>query len=80
MARLLAHLDLSCREADVVWYSMSFPSTGLAGIISLMVLGCSTKPSVTETQWRAEKEYEQQGAREEGRIGYIGNAGATAGE
>jgi hypothetical protein len=43
-----------------------------------MILGCATKTSVSEARWRAEKNYEQQGAREEGRIGYIGNAGATA--
>jgi hypothetical protein len=56
---------------------MSFQSTVLVGI-SLMILGCATKTSVSEARWRAEKDYEQQGAREEGRIGYIGNAGATA--
>jgi hypothetical protein len=56
---------------------MSLQSTVLVGI-SLMILGCATKTSVSEARWRAEKDYEQQGAREEGRIGYIGNAGATA--
>jgi hypothetical protein len=44
-----------------------------------MVLGCATEPPLTEGQWRWELQYEQQGARDRGRIGYIGNAGATAG-
>lgn len=34
---------------------------------------------MSEAQWRAQKEREQYGARQAGRIGYIGNAGATAG-
>jgi hypothetical protein len=55
----------------------SFRSTVLVGI-SLIVLGCATERSVSDARWRAEKEYEQQGARDDGRIGYIGNAGATA--
>jgi hypothetical protein len=38
-----------CREADVVWYSMS-SRTGLAGIISLMVLGCAPIVETTETR------------------------------
>ena len=45
-----------------------------------MLLGCATEPPKSESQWRAEKESEQQGARDDGRIGYIGNAGATASE
>jgi hypothetical protein len=49
-------------------------------IIFLMLLGCATEPPVSEARWRAEKDYEQQGARDDGRIGYIGNAGATASE
>jgi hypothetical protein len=44
-----------------------------------MVLGCATEPPISEARWRWEKEYEQQGARDDGRIGYIGNAGGTAG-
>jgi hypothetical protein len=48
--------------------------------IFLMLLGCATEPSISEGRWRAEKEYEQQGARDDGRVGYIGNAGATASE
>ena len=67
-----------CREEDIVWYVMRFRSSVLVGI-SLMVLGCATEPPISEARWRAEKEYEQQGARDDGRIGYIGNAGATAG-
>ena len=61
---------------------MSFRSTGLAGIISLMVLGCATNPSVSTSEtpmWRAQKEYQQRLAREAGRIGYIGNAGPALG-
>jgi hypothetical protein len=44
-----------------------------------MLLGCATEPPISEARWRAQKEYEQQWARDDGRIGYIGNAGATAG-
>jgi hypothetical protein len=44
----------------------------------LMFLGCATEPPISEARWRAQKEYEQQWARDHGRIGYIGNAGATA--
>ena len=44
-----------------------------------MLLGCATEPPISEARWRAEKEYEQQWARDDGCIGYIGNAGATAG-
>lgn len=55
----------------------SFRSTVIVGI-SLIVVGCATEPPISEARWRAEKEYEQQGARDAGRIGYIGNAGATA--
>jgi hypothetical protein len=58
---------------------MSFRSTALACAISLMIMGCATKTSVSDAQWRAQKEREQYGARQAGRIGYIGNAGATAG-
>ena len=44
----------------------------------LMFLGCATEPPISEARWRGQKEYEQQWARDHGRIGYIGNAGATA--
>ena len=43
-----------------------------------MLIGCATETTVSEARWRAENEYEQQGARDDGRIGFIGNAGATA--
>ena len=69
----------SRREADVVWYTMSVRSTGLACIISLMVLGCASNPPVSASEdarvWQEEKERQQQGDREAGRIGYIGNEG-----
>ena len=72
-----------CREAVVVWYFMSLRSAGLAAIISLMVLGCASNPPISASQdarlWQQEKERQQQGVREEGRIGYIGNEG-SAGE
>jgi hypothetical protein len=45
-----------------------------------MLLGCATEPPISEARWQAEKKYEQQGARDAGRIGYIDNAGATASE
>jgi hypothetical protein len=48
-----------------------------------MVLGCATDPPVSAGEdarlWREERERQQQGVREEGRIGYIGNEG-SAGE
>ena len=61
---------------------MSFRSIGLAGIISLMVLGCATNPSVSTSEarmWREKKEYQQRLAREAGRIGNIGNEGPALG-
>jgi hypothetical protein len=60
-----------CRESRE-----KFPSAVLVAIF-LMLLGCATEPSISETRWRAQKEYEQQWARDHGRIGYVGNAGAT---
>ena len=48
-----------------------------------MVLGCANNPPISASQdarlWQEEKERQQQGVREEGRIGYIGNEG-SAGE
>jgi hypothetical protein len=83
------------READVVWYFMSlFRSIGLAGIGSLMVLGCATNPYASRAAvaiqhvfrdqddshlWRVQKARQQRLAREAGRIGYIGNAGPALG-
>ena len=67
-----------CREAVVVWYSMSLRSTGLACILSLMILGCAANSpeSASEARmWREQLARQQQGARESGRIGYIGNEG-----
>jgi hypothetical protein len=64
--------------AVVVWYWMSFRATLLACIISLMVLGCATNRSASTSDarmWREQLERQQQGAREAGRIGYIGNEG-----
>ena len=57
---------------------VNFRYTVIVGI-SLIALGCATEPPISEARWRAEKAYEQQWARDDGRIGYIGNAGATAG-
>ena len=68
---------------NIVWYSMSLRSCGLAAIIFLMVLGCASNPPISASQdarlWQEEKERQQQGVREEGRLGYIGNEG-SAGE
>ena len=61
--------------AVVVCYSMSLRVTGLVGIVCLMVVGCATKPTVGEAQWRTQLERQQQGVREAGRIGYIGYEG-----
>ena len=60
---------------------MSFRTAGLAVAISLMILGCSTDPSTStgdDRIWRAQLERQQQGAREAGRIGYIGYAGPSS--
>ena len=71
-----------------------FRSTGLAGTIALMVLGCATNPYASRATaaiqhvfrdqddshlWRVQKERQQRLAREAGRIGYIGNAGPALG-
>ena len=44
-----------------------------------MVLGCASNPPVSASEdarvWQEEKERQQQGDREAGRIGYIGNEG-----
>ena len=84
MTTLRCGVFLLRREAVAVRYCMSLRPTGLVCIISLMVLGCATNPppvSASEDArlWRGEKERQQQGVREEGRIGYIGNEG-SAGE
>jgi hypothetical protein len=59
---------------------MSIRSIGLAGIISisLMVLGCAVSDSTSDYQWQLAKQRQQVVGRAFGRIGYIGNAGATA--
>ena len=60
---------------------MSFRSIGLVGVIaiSLMVVGCAvTETTTSDYSWRLAAERQQQGAREAGRIGYIGNAAGTA--
>ena len=66
---------LLCGVSRALYDSMSFRSIGLVGIVCLIVLGCATQPSLSEAQWRAQLERQQQGAREAGRIGYIGNEG-----
>jgi hypothetical protein len=52
----------------------------LAGsfVLASLLVGCAYQPTISEDQWRWEKEREQQAARDAGRIGYIGNAGGTA--
>ena len=55
---------------------MSFRFSALAVVISAMALGCATnqpEPAGETSRWRAQKERQQQIAREAGRIGYIGN-------
>ena len=67
-----------CGEAVVVWYSMGLRSTGLACILSLMILGCAANSpeSASEARmWREQLERKQNGAHGRGRIGYIGNEG-----
>ena len=71
-----------------------FRSIGLAGIVSLMVLGCATHPYVSHAGvtirhifrdqsdsrlWHVQKQRQQRLASEAGRIGYIGNAGPALG-
>jgi hypothetical protein len=57
---------------------MNRRSTGLATLIaiSLTAVGCATQPPASANEdriWREQKERQQEGAREAGRIGYIGN-------
>jgi hypothetical protein len=72
-----------CREAVVVWYSMSFRCIGLACAISLMIMGCTHFTTAdtpkTRAMWRAQLARQQLVARQAGRIGYVGNAGPTFG-
>jgi hypothetical protein len=73
---------------------MGFRLTGLAVVISFMVLGCSTKQYASRASvavqrvfqdqndsrlWREQKARQQRIARTAGRIGYIGNAGPALG-
>lgn len=60
--------------------SMSFRYAIIIAITSLMAFGCATNASVSMSAsearlWREQKERQQQGARDAGRIGYIGNEG-----
>ena len=52
---------------------------GLVGMGCLMILGCATKRSVSDARWRAQLAYQQEAAREWGRIGYIGYQGPAVG-
>jgi hypothetical protein len=55
--------------------------TGLVGVFCIILLGCATNPSDSASEarmWRAQLERQQQGAREAGRIGYIGYAGPAS--
>ncbi len=69
-------------------------AAGLAGAISLMVLGCATNQYASRAAvaiqhvfrdqgdvqlWRVQRERQQRLARDAGRIGYIGNAGPAIG-
>ena len=71
--------DLEPSNDFALYYLMPRFRSSVLVAIFLMLLGCATEPPISEARWRAEKEYEQQWARDDGRIGYIGNAGATAG-
>jgi hypothetical protein len=65
-------------SSGFVGHYVSFRLAFLAAVIFLVVLGCATNPSVSTSEdrmWRAQLERQQQGAREAGRIGYIGNEG-----
>jgi hypothetical protein len=68
-------------KENAVWYSMSSRSTGLAGVICLMVVGCAANPSAPQSDnrlWDVQKARQQQAAREAGRIGHIGNEGPAS--
>ena len=57
---------------------MSLRSAVIMGITSLMVFGCATHPPAPTADarlWREQLERQQQGARDNGRIGYIGYDG-----
>ncbi len=57
---------------------MSIRSAVIIGITPLIVFGCATHPSESATDsrvWREQKELQQQGARDAGRIGHSGNEG-----
>ena len=58
---------------------MNLRSIGFVGILCLMAVGCATKSTLSEAQWRAQLARQQQGASEWGRIGYSGYEGAAAG-
>jgi len=61
---------------------MSFRPTGVAVVISLLIVGCATHPTISTSEarlWRVQKERQQRIAREAGRIGYIGNLGPALG-
>ena len=66
-------------EAVVVCCFMNLRATGLVGIVCLMVLGCATKHSVSDAQWRAQLARQQEAGRQFGRIGYIGYEGPAVG-
>ena len=58
---------------------MSLRSIGFVGILCLMAVGCDTKSTLSEAQWRAQLARQQAVAREFGRIGYIGYQGPAVG-
>jgi hypothetical protein len=66
-------------EAVVVCCFMNLRAPGLVGILCLMAVGCATKSTLSEAQWRAQLARQQAVAREFGRIGYIGYQGPAVG-
>jgi hypothetical protein len=57
---------------------MSFRPTGLAVLISLLIVGCASQQYLRACG-APSLERQQQGLREAGRIGYIGNEGPALG-
>jgi hypothetical protein len=58
---------------------MNLRVTGLVGILCLMAVGCATKSTLSDAQWRAQLARQQEVGREFGRIGYIGYEGPAVG-
>lgn len=65
---------------------MGFRLTGLAGVVSLVVLGCASDPAaslVGSPEWLAQKQRQEERirewrlARDHGRMGYVGHQAAA---